>query len=96
MPTLIIVCKNQKTSKLRWTKIFLFFNNLKKKYFAVYDSDTPVTVKLDQGHKTWYELVDPKKGYNNAKFEKPPLNSVRERANDKVFCQMGKHINYLP
>ena len=30
------------------------------------DSDIPVTLKLDQEHQTWYELVDPKQGYNNA------------------------------
>ena len=41
-----------------------------EKQFAVYDSDTPVTLKQDQGHQTWYELEDPKQGYNNAKFEK--------------------------
>ena len=43
-----------------------------KKQFAVYDSDTPVTLKQGQGHQTWYELVDPKQGYNHAKFERPP------------------------
>ena len=31
-----------------------------KKQIVVYDSDTPVTLKQDQGHQTWYELVDPK------------------------------------
>ena len=30
-----------------------------KKQFAVYDSDTPVTLK-GKGHETWYELLDPK------------------------------------
>ena len=39
--------------KLRWTKE-------SKKQFAIYDSDTPVTLKQDQGHQTLYdELVDP-------------------------------------
>ena len=33
-----------------------------KNQFAVYDPDTPVTFKQSQGHKTWYELVDPKQG----------------------------------
>ena len=41
-----------------------------KKQFIVYDSDTTVTVKHGQGHQTWYILVDPKRDYNNAKFEK--------------------------
>ena len=40
-----------------------------KKQFAVYDSDTSVTLKQDQGHQTWYELLDPKQGYNTAKLK---------------------------
>ena len=40
-----------------------------KKQFAVYDSDKPVTLKQGQSQQTWYDLVDPKQGYNNAKFE---------------------------
>ena len=61
----------------------------------MYDSDTPVTFKHDQGHQIWYELVDPKQGYNNAKFEKPCLNSVRENANNINFLSNQEHI-YLP
>ena len=58
----------------------------KKQQFAVYDSDTPVTLKQDQGHQTWYELEDPKQGYNNAKFEKKScLNSVREEPTIKFL-----------
>ena len=34
-----------------------------KKQFAVYDSDTPVTLKQGQSHQTQYELVDPEQGY---------------------------------
>ena len=34
----------------------------------------------------WYELVDPKQGYNNAKFEKPCFNRVYEKANNKGCC----------
>ena len=52
-----------------------------------FDSDTPVTLKQGQGHQTWYELVDPSQGYNNAKFEKPHLNSVYEKNNDEVFAK---------
>ena len=48
-----------------------------KKQFAVMIL-TPVTMKQGQGHQTWYDSVDPKQGYNNAKFEKPPLHSVHE------------------
>ena len=51
-------------------------------------------LKQGQGHQTWYELVNPKQGYDNAKFEKPRLNSVREKANDKVV-KSKKHVNYL-
>ena len=57
--------------------------------FAVCDSDTPVTLKKCQVLQTWYELVDPKQGYNNAKFEKPCLHSVCEKANNEVFVKSG-------
>ena len=43
----------------------------------------PVTLKQGQGHQTWYEVVDPRQGYNTAKFERPHLNSVYEKENDK-------------
>ena len=46
-------------------------------------------------HQTCYELVEPKQGYNNAQFEKPHLNSASEKVNDKVFCQIRKHVNYF-
>ena len=49
----------------------------------------PKTLKQGQDHQTWYELADPKQVYNNAKFEKPRLNSVHEKAKDKVFVQSG-------
>ena len=48
-----------------------------------------VTLKQGQGHQTWYRLVDPKQGYNNAKFEKACLDSVCERANHKVLVKSG-------
>ena len=35
--------------------------NLKNK-FAVYISDTPVTLKQSQGHQTYHDNVDPKQG----------------------------------
>ena len=56
-------------------------------------TDTPVTLKQGQGHQTRYESVDPTKCYNNAKFQKPHLSSLPERANDKsfwVFFKSGK------
>ena len=61
-----------------------------------FDSDTPVTLKQGQGHQTWYELVESKQGYNNAKFEKSCLNSVCERANDEVFVQSENISKCLP
>ena len=59
------------------------------KTIAVYDSETLVTMKQGQGHQTWYGLVDPKQGSNNAKFENLRLNSVHEKNNDKVFAKSG-------
>ena len=56
---------------------------------AVYDSDAPVTLKQGQDHQIWHELVDPKQGYNSAKFEKPLLNRVDEKANEKGFAKSG-------
>ena len=50
------------------------------KTFAVYDSDKSVTLKLSTGHQTWYESLDHEQSYNHAKFERPPLNSVRKKA----------------
>ena len=47
------------------------------------------SLKTRQGQQTWYELVDPKQGNNNAQFEEPHLNSVQEKANDKVFVKSG-------
>ena len=60
-----------------------------QKQVAVYDSDTPVTLKQDQSHQTWYELVDLEQGYYNADWETHRLNSVHEKANDKVFVKSG-------
>ena len=47
-----------------------------KQQFAVYDSDTPATLKQGQGHQTLYHLVDPEQGYNDAKFEKNLARTV--------------------
>ena len=67
-----------------------------EKQFAVYNSDTTVTLKQGQGHQTWCELVDPKQGYNIAKYEKSCFNSVHVKANDKVFVRSGNmSITYL-
>ena len=39
-----------------------------------------MTLKQGQGHQNWYESVDPQQVYDHAKFERPPLNSVCEKA----------------
>ena len=51
--------------------------------------NTPVTLKQGQGHQTWYELVDPKQGSNNAKLEKSCVNSAHEKANKIIFVKSG-------
>ena len=48
-----------------------------------------MTLKQGQSHQTWHESVDSKQGYNQAKFEKPRINSVCEKGNDKVFVKSG-------
>ena len=64
-----------------------------KKQFAVYDSDTPVTLKYGQSHQTWYKLVDPKKGYNHAKIERPQLTPLNEATvNEKHYTCMNWSI----
>ena len=60
--------------------------------FAVYISDTPVTLKEGEGDQTWYESVDHKQDYNHAQFERPPLNSVQGKANVTVFDKSGNHL----
>ena len=70
MPDLVNVCKILGTiQRLKYSGQDF------KKQFAVNDSDRPMTLKQGHGHQTWYELVDPKQGYNNAKSEKPCLNN---------------------
>ena len=62
--------------------------------FAVDISDKPVTLKQSQGHQTQNDTVDPKKGYNHAKLERPPLNSAAEKSMLK-FCQIRINVNYI-
>ena len=52
-----------------------------------------MTLKQGKVHQTWYELQDPEQGYNYAKFERSPKNSVRQKVN--VICLISKHVNYL-
>ena len=50
-----------------------------------------MTWKQGQGHQTKYKLLDPKQGYNHAKFEIAPVNSVHQRANVKVLSNQKMH-----
>ena len=66
-----------------------------KEQLAVYNSDTPVTLKQGHGHQTQYELVDLKQGYNMKSVKKPRLNSVREKPTI-IFCDTRKRVSYFP
>ena len=57
------------------------------KRFAAHDSDIHVILKYGQGHQTWCDLLDPKQGYNHAKFDRHLLNSVCQKANAEVFVK---------
>ena len=53
--------------------------------FAVYISNTPVTLKQSQGPQTKNDNIDPKQGYTHAKFERSCFNGVQEKSNVKGF-----------
>ena len=55
----------------------------------------PVTLKQDRGNQTWYELADPKQVYDNAKFEKPCLNSVSKKKTTIKFLS-NQETHQLP
>ena len=55
-------------------------------YFAVYVSDTPVTLKQDQGHQAHHDNVNPEQNYNHAKFEIYRFYGVQEEAIGKFVC----------
>ena len=65
-------------------------NNLQ--FMILYTCD----LQIRSRSSNWYELLDPNQGYNHAKFERPPLNSVHQKAKCLSFCQIRKHVNYLP
>ena len=54
-----------------------------------------MTLEKGLGHQTWYNLVDPKQGYNYTNVERFPLDNVREKVSIKVFVELEK-ISYLP
>ena len=53
--------------------------------YSTYISDTPVTLKQGESHQTKNDNVDPKQGYNYAKFERSCFNGVREKHNIIFF-----------
>ena len=61
---------------------------------AVYVSDTPMTLKQDQGHQTWHEIIDCQQGFDNAQFGKPRLTASIKQSTTK-FCQIKEHVNFL-
>ena len=60
-----------------------------KRQSALYDSEKSVTLKQGHSHPTWYEVVDPKQGYNYAKFSGLHMNSVHKKDTVKVFVKSG-------
>ena len=60
-----------------------------------YISDTPVTLKQSQGHKTYNDNVDPKQGYNYAKLERSCFNGVKDKATLK-FCSSEEICQLSP
>ena len=62
-------------------EIFFFFLNCSLWFWHTSD------LEIGQGHQTWYELLDPEQGYDHANFQRPPLNSVHQKANIKVNVQ---------
>ena len=79
VPDLFNVCKNHNNIEITVDQ------NLKSNLQLRILTHQTVTLKHDQDNQTWYKLADPKQGYNNAQFEKPCLNSIREKANNKSF-----------
>ena len=47
--------------------------------FAVHISDTSPTLKQSEGHQTKNDNVDPKQGYNHAKFKSSCFNAVQKK-----------------
>ena len=68
--------------------------------FAVYISETHVTMKHSQGHETYNDNVDLKQGCNQAKFERVYFNSlmVSEKKPTLNFFSNKEiyHVTYLP
>ena len=79
---IVNVCSNHTMFKLQRTR----FQN---KQFADYISYIPVTLKQSQDHQTYNLNVDPKQGYNHAKFERSCFDGVQEKPTITVFFKRG-------
>ena len=51
-----------------------------------------MTFKQGQSYQTCYELIDPQQAYSHGKFERPYLNSIKEKASIKVLVKLGNCI----
>ena len=63
----------------------LWKTRIRNMRFAVHSFDTPAALK--QWLSNLNDSVDPKQGYIHTKFERPPLSSVHQKANIKVFVK---------
>ena len=63
-----------------------------KEQFAVYDSNTPVTLKQGQGHQTWYEWLDPEQGHIQSLKDLPytvsPQKPMLKFLSNQKTCQL--------
>ena len=80
MHNLFNVCTNVATIQL-----LNYREQESKSQFAVYISDTSVSLKQSQGRKKYNDNVDPKQGYNHAKFEKKVALMVSEKKLMLIF-----------
>ena len=74
------VCNKHSTFKLQRTRIQMT-------QFAIYISDITLAFFQGQSHRTYHYNVDPKQGYNHAKFERSYITGVREKANLKKYYE---------
>ena len=82
-------------TQIKWCLVFLVYvatilkrTRIQNTQFAVYISDTHVTLKQGQDHQTKNANVDPKHGYQRSCF-----NGAKEKTD--FFFQMRKFVNYL-
>ena len=77
------------------TTFYIQRTRIQNTQFAVYISDTPVTLKQGQGHQPLITSVGPKQGYNLTKFKISCFNGVREKANVNVFFPKLRKYEYV-